>query len=130
MPALVTFRSPVAATPRPTPTAAADSAAPTKDSPMLVLTRKSDESIRIGEDIVVKVIRTGKGTVKLGIDAPADVRVLRGELVEQMFADAAVGADADDADDDEDAFSYAGDGEFGLPASVACGGYVALPAMA
>ncbi len=47
---------------------------------MLVLTRKRCESIRIGNDIVVKVIKTAKGCVKLGIEAPAHVRVLRGEL--------------------------------------------------
>ena len=49
---------------------------------MLVLTRKPAEIIRIGEDIVIKVIKTGKGTVKIGIEAPANVRVMRGELVE------------------------------------------------
>ena len=47
---------------------------------MLVLTRKRDEMIRIGDDIVVKVIKTAKGSVKIGIEAPANVRVLRGEL--------------------------------------------------
>ena len=47
---------------------------------MLVLTRKRNEMIRIGDDVVVKVIKTGKGTVKIGIEAPANVRVLRGEL--------------------------------------------------
>ncbi|MCA9040966.1 MAG: carbon storage regulator [Planctomycetaceae bacterium] len=50
---------------------------------MLVLTRKKTEMIQIGENIVVKVIRTGKGHVKLGIEAPADVRVLRAELCEE-----------------------------------------------
>lgn len=48
---------------------------------MLVLTRKSEETIHIGEDVVIKVIRTNKGTVKIGIDAPAHIRVMRGELV-------------------------------------------------
>lgn len=47
---------------------------------MLVLTRKKNELIQIGSQIVVKVIATGRGKVKLGIDAPADVRVLRAEL--------------------------------------------------
>ncbi len=47
---------------------------------MLVLTRKRSEMIQIGDDILVKVIRTGKGTVKIGIEAPAHVRVLRAEL--------------------------------------------------
>ena len=49
---------------------------------MLVLTRKPAEIIRIGNDIVIKVIKTGKGTVKIGIEAPANVRVMRGELVQ------------------------------------------------
>ena len=47
---------------------------------MLVLTRKRTESIKIGEDIVVTVIHTSAGSVKLGIQAPANVRVLRAEL--------------------------------------------------
>lgn len=47
---------------------------------MLVLTRKKNEVIQIGQQIVVKVISTGRGKVKLGIDAPANVRVLRAEL--------------------------------------------------
>lgn len=49
---------------------------------MLVLTRKPAETIQIGDSIVVKVIKTARGTVKIGIDAPDDVRVIRGELVE------------------------------------------------
>jgi carbon storage regulator CsrA len=48
---------------------------------MLVLTRKKSEAIRIGNDVFVKVIRTGRSTVKIGIEAPASVRVVRGELV-------------------------------------------------
>ncbi|MFN8709821.1 MAG: carbon storage regulator [Planctomyces sp.] len=48
---------------------------------MLVLTRKAGETIRISENIVIKVIRTGKGAVKIGIEAPSDVRVMRGELL-------------------------------------------------
>jgi carbon storage regulator CsrA len=47
---------------------------------MLVVTRKHGETIRIGEDIVVKVVQLGRGSVKIGIEAPAHVRVLRGEL--------------------------------------------------
>ena len=47
---------------------------------MLVLTRKKFETIRIGDDIVVKIVQCGRGRVKLGIDAPANMRVLRGEL--------------------------------------------------
>jgi carbon storage regulator len=49
---------------------------------MLVLTRKRAETIQIGEDIFIKVIRTGRTSVKIGIEAPANVRVIRGELLE------------------------------------------------
>ena len=48
---------------------------------MLVLTRKQSEMINIGDDIVIKVIRTGHGSVKIGIEAPKDIRVLRSELL-------------------------------------------------
>jgi carbon storage regulator len=47
---------------------------------MLVLTRKRNEMIRVGDNVVIKVIKTGKGSVKIGIEAPANIRVLRGEL--------------------------------------------------
>lgn len=50
---------------------------------MLVLTRKTDGTICIGDDIVIKVIQTGRGSVKLGIEAPGHVRILRGELKDQ-----------------------------------------------
>jgi carbon storage regulator CsrA len=47
---------------------------------MLVLTRKPQETIRIGNDIVVTVIRTKGKAVRLGIEAPNTVAVLRGEI--------------------------------------------------
>lgn len=48
---------------------------------MLVLTRKCSEMIRIGDDIVIKVIKTGRNTVKIGIEAPKSVRVARAEIL-------------------------------------------------
>ena len=51
---------------------------------MLVLARKSDESIVIGEEITVKVISVEKGVVKLGIDAPSDISIVRNELIEDV----------------------------------------------
>ncbi|QDT25909.1 hypothetical protein Enr10x_12070 [Gimesia panareensis] len=54
---------------------------------MLVLTRKLAEGIRIGDDILVKVIRTGKGSIKIGIDAPDDMRVVRAELFGEEMDD-------------------------------------------
>ncbi|MEZ6056685.1 MAG: carbon storage regulator [Planctomycetaceae bacterium] len=53
---------------------------------MLVLTRKEAETITIGDGIVLKVIQTSRGTVKIGIDAPAEVRILRGELSAELAA--------------------------------------------
>ena len=47
---------------------------------MLVLSRKLGEKIRIGDDIVVTLLKTQGNTVRLGIEAPAHVRVLRAEL--------------------------------------------------
>lgn len=47
---------------------------------MLVLTRKANEKIRIGDGIVITVLRTKGKAVRLGIEAPSDTRVLRGEI--------------------------------------------------
>ena len=47
---------------------------------MLVLTRKKKEIIRIGPDIVVTILRVHRGNVRIGIDAPNHLTVLRGEL--------------------------------------------------
>jgi carbon storage regulator CsrA len=47
---------------------------------MLVLTRKSQEQIRVGENITITVLRIKGNTVRLGIEAPRGVRVVRGEL--------------------------------------------------
>ncbi len=51
---------------------------------MLVLARKTDESIVIGENIVVKIISLENGVVKLGIDAPKEVSIIRNELIEEV----------------------------------------------
>ncbi|SFP15833.1 carbon storage regulator CsrA [Hydrogenimonas thermophila] len=48
---------------------------------MLVLTRKVDDAIRIGNDIVITIISIDKKNVRIGIDAPEDVMILREELV-------------------------------------------------
>ncbi len=47
---------------------------------MLVLTRKLDETIRIGDDIKVTVLRVKGNTVRIGIEAPKAIRVVRDEL--------------------------------------------------
>lgn len=47
---------------------------------MLVLSRKESQRIRLGEDIVITVVRLAGDKVRLGIDAPRDMLVLRDEL--------------------------------------------------
>jgi carbon storage regulator CsrA len=53
---------------------------------MLVITRKQAEMIQIGDGIIVKVIQTGRGSIKIGIEAPPHVRVLRGEMSAELAA--------------------------------------------
>ena len=47
---------------------------------MLVLTRKQAEQIQIGENVVITILRVKGQSVRIGIEAPRDVRVLRAEL--------------------------------------------------
>lgn len=47
---------------------------------MLILTRKANESIRIGDDIELKVLDISGDQVKLGIDAPKHVEIHRKEV--------------------------------------------------
>lgn len=47
---------------------------------MLVLSRRANESIKLGESIVITVVRVIGDKVRLGIQAPADMVVLRNEL--------------------------------------------------
>lgn len=48
---------------------------------MLILARKLDEVIHIGENIKIKVVSIQHGMVKLGIDAPDNVVIMRKELL-------------------------------------------------
>ena len=47
---------------------------------MLVLTRKIGEQIRIGDNVTVRVLEVRGSQVRLGVDAPADVRIYREEI--------------------------------------------------
>lgn len=60
---------------------------------MLVLSRKSTETILIGDNIKVTILRVGPTSVRIGIDAPRGMVVLRGEL-------------SDDDSDDDSAATY------------------------
>jgi carbon storage regulator CsrA len=47
---------------------------------MLVLSRKAEQQIQIGENITVTVVRVKGQAVQLGIDAPPAIKILRSEL--------------------------------------------------
>jgi len=47
---------------------------------VLVLSRREGERIKVGDSIVVTVVRVAGDRVRVGIDAPSDILVLRDEL--------------------------------------------------
>ncbi|HCW03408.1 MAG TPA: carbon storage regulator [Clostridium sp.] len=47
---------------------------------MLVITRKKGEALLIGDDIEITVVKLDDGSVKLAIDAPREITILRKEL--------------------------------------------------
>ena len=51
---------------------------------MLILTRKVEEQIKIGDNIVVTVLEVEGSNVKIGIDAPREVTILRMEILDQI----------------------------------------------
>ena len=51
---------------------------------MLVLSRKLDEAIWLGDNIKIKIMGIEKGVVKLGIEAPNNITILREELKEEV----------------------------------------------
>lgn len=51
---------------------------------MLVFSRRRDEAIVIGDGIEVRVLRTGRDAVRLGVSAPADVLVHRREVYDAV----------------------------------------------
>lgn len=48
---------------------------------MLVLSRKTNEAIRIGDEIRILVIRSREGSVRIGIEAPKSMNIVREELL-------------------------------------------------
>ena len=47
---------------------------------MLVLSRKVGEKILIGDEIVVTVVRVAQGVVRIGVEAPSDLPIVREEI--------------------------------------------------
>ena len=52
---------------------------------MLVLTRKVNESLLIGEDIVITVVEIKGDKVRLGIEAPKEISIVRSEIAPQSL---------------------------------------------
>ena len=51
---------------------------------MLVLSRKLNEGLTIGDDVTIKIVSIEKGNVKIGIEAPKSKTILRSELIEAV----------------------------------------------
>ncbi|MEN3185721.1 MAG: carbon storage regulator CsrA [Atribacterota bacterium] len=51
---------------------------------MLVITRRINQSIRIGDKIEIKIVGIDKGKVKVGISAPLDIPIYREELYQSL----------------------------------------------
>ena len=53
---------------------------------MLILQRKAGQSLRIGENITVTIVAVENNRVRIAIDAPTDISILRSELIEAIAA--------------------------------------------
>lgn len=51
---------------------------------MLVITRKKGESLLIGDDIEIKIVKVNDGSVKIAIEAPREKEILRKEVYEKV----------------------------------------------
>jgi len=51
---------------------------------MLVLSRKINEKIRIGSDIIINVISINENQIKIGIEAPGEIKIYREEVYERV----------------------------------------------
>jgi carbon storage regulator len=58
-----------------------------RETTMLVVTRKAGEGIVIGDNITIKVIEVKGGGIRIGIDAPKDLKIYRQEVYERISAE-------------------------------------------
>ena len=59
---------------------------------MLVLSRKNQQSILIGDDILITIVEVGRGRVQIGVTAPNYLPVYREEIVRRMIANGEIEA--------------------------------------
>ena len=69
---------------------------------MLVLTRKTNQSIMIGDEIEVSILSVSGEKVRIGIDAPRDIAVFRKEVYEAIDKGAAPAPEDDTGDSVDD----------------------------
>lgn len=80
---------------------------------MLVLTRKLQQGLVVGGDVVIKVLGVKAGQVRLGIEAPKEVKVHRSEVYEQQTADFSVSVDDVETETDAIELQAVGQGSHG-----------------
>lgn len=51
---------------------------------MLVISRRREESLFIGDDIEIKIVKIEENSVKIAIDAPREMKILRKELIQDV----------------------------------------------
>lgn len=61
---------------------------------MLVLTRKREQKIRIGDDVVITVLKVQGDQVSIGIEAPKSLPIVREELLQNKVTEELVNASA------------------------------------
>ncbi len=69
---------------------------------MLVVSRKIGERILIGDKIAVTVVKIGNGGVRIGVEAPPELAIVREELAEQLRQEELVALEAAQAQTDVD----------------------------
>lgn len=75
---------------------------------MLVVSRKAGERLLIGDSIAVTVVKVAGGGVRLGVEAPPELAVMREELAEQIEAEQEQAAAAETPDSAADSVAGVG----------------------
>lgn len=75
---------------------------------MLVLSRRQGESLKLGDDIEITVLKVSSGQVSLGITAPRSLAILRGELAAAILQENRAAAESAPSSADLSAFTAPG----------------------